>query len=117
MMAYTHRVAWELLRGYVPDGKKVLHKCDNPPCVNPDHLYVGTQSDNVADMDRRGRRVRRGAVGIRNGSAKLTPDAVQRMRALHRDGQMTYVELAREFGVSETTVHRTLTRRNWANIA
>lgn len=51
----AHRVAWELSFGIVPDGLSVLHKCDNPPCINPDHLFVGDQQDNINDMFTKGR--------------------------------------------------------------
>lgn len=52
----AHRLAWELMKGQVPDGMLVLHKCDVRCCVNPDHLYIGTYADNVHDVDKRGRR-------------------------------------------------------------
>src|SRR5256885_74384 len=63
--ARAHRIAWELTFGEIPDGRSVLHKCDNPPCINPDHLFLGTQQDNVDDMFRKGRQKTPG-----NGKAK-----------------------------------------------
>ena len=52
----AHRTAWETAHGPIPDGIEVLHSCDNPPCHNPEHLFLGTQADNMADMDAKGRR-------------------------------------------------------------
>lgn len=62
--ALTHRLAWTLEHGPVPEGQRVLHTCDNPPCCNPDHLFAGSQADNIADMKAKGRDVHRNAVKV-----------------------------------------------------
>jgi hypothetical protein len=59
-MGRSHRAAWKLTHGPIPDGLQVLHRCDNPPCCNPAHLFLGTQQDNIADMHKKGRYRKKG---------------------------------------------------------
>ena len=95
-MLRTHRVAFEEANGSIPDGMCVLHSCDNPPCCNPDHLFLGVDVDNVADRDAKGRT----AKGEKNGSAKLTREQVEAIRVdsrLHR-------EIAVDYGVCRSQV-------------
>jgi len=69
---YAHRVSYSLFKGPVPEGMSVLHKCDTPMCVNPDHLYLGTQQDNMKDKLVRGRNI----YGLQHHKRKLTPEAI-----------------------------------------
>lgn len=90
----AHRYSYELHNGPVPDGLHVLHRCDNPPCVNPDHLFLGDRTANMADMAAKGR--------ARN-LCDLTPDNVQAIREQHGGGARQ-VELAMRYGVSQSHV-------------
>lgn len=109
----AHRVAWELTQGPIPDGLRVLHQCDNPACVRPDHLFIGTQGDNVADAVAKGRA--RGAVGERNSKAKLTEDDVRFIRRLHGIG-IPRKAIAKVFGVNVSIVNAIGRRELWSHI-
>jgi hypothetical protein len=101
----AHRVAWILTRGNIPDGLFVCHSCDEPRCVNPAHLFLGTADDNMADMVAKGRQV--------SGSAKLIPAEATAIRELATAGKHTHRELAKMFGVTRPTVSNILARRTW----
>lgn len=107
----AHRLAWTILRGPIPAGMLVLHKCDNPPCCNPSHLYVGTHADNSRDMRERGR----GARGERIGSAKLTDAKVLEIRALAASG-MKMAKIARANGVCPETIYNIVARKKWKHV-
>src|SRR5574343_557980 len=112
----THRVAWELANGKpVPDGMFVCHSCDNPPCCNPAHLFLGTSADNVADMVRKGR----GAKGKRLPHTKLSDEQVREIRARYvrsygppkRGGRKSNAdELAAEYGITRMYVWQLVAR-------
>jgi len=106
----AHRVAWKLLRGPIPDGLFVLHRCDNPPCCNPDHLFLGTKGDNNRDRAAKGRsRSRRGS---QVANSKLTEADVLRIRDLL--GRVPQDVIAARFGVSRGVVSHVATGRSWA---
>jgi len=105
----AHRVAYEVWVGPIPEGMHVLHVCDNPPCINPAHLWVGTNKDNADDRDAKGRqRVLRGE---ENGFSKLTWENVQEIRDLY--GDHSQAELARMYGVSPRTIMLVRTNQAW----
>lgn len=97
----AHRVSWMLKHGPIPVGMFVLHKCDNPACVRPAHLFLGTAQDNSDDMRRKGRT--NGPAGERSGKAKLTWKAVDAIRAAPRTRGSRHV-LAKRFKVSVWTI-------------
>jgi hypothetical protein len=108
----THRFAWQMTNGPIPPGLYVLHHCDNPPCVNPDHLWLGTIADNNRDRNIKGRDAR----GEGNANAKLTVMDVQNIRAAHSQG-VGLNAISRTFGISPAQAHRVTSRRSWAQVA
>lgn len=105
----AHRLSWELHYGSIPEGMCVLHKCDNPPCVNPSHLFLGTQTDNMQDMIRKRRHVG-------GNYRKLTDDQVRAIRRRWAEGNVTRVALALEYGVTRGHIHNLLDGRTRSNI-
>lgn len=112
----THRVAWEAINGPIPEGLCVLHRCDNPPCCNPTHLFVGTRSDNAKDMMNKGRGTlsQHKFTGERHGRARLTESKVAEMRALFAAG-VSVSAIARQFNAARSTVDHVLKNETWAN--
>lgn len=93
----AHRWAYERFLGAIPEGNYVLHRCDVPSCVNPSHLFVGTQATNVADCARKGRR-------NQTRYQKLSAELHNEIRARYRRGGVSQAELGREFGVSQSSI-------------
>jgi len=111
----AHRLAWELTNGPIPKGMCICHKCDNPACINPNHLFLGTQKDNIKDMDGKGRRGTNGVYGERVNTTKLTNNAVLEIRALHKNGHSCQC-LSERFGVSHTQIWRIVSGHQWKSI-
>lgn len=112
----THRLAYETFIGPVPDGLYVCHTCDNPPCCNPAHLFLGSHDDNMADMTSKGRRVlpviKRGA---EHPNARLTPAAVVDIRSRVSAGD-SMRSVARRYNVAPEAVRRIVRRQMWAHV-
>lgn len=106
----AHRAAWKLYIGPIPPGKSILHRCDNRACVNPDHLFVGTQYDNIADMNRKCRQA--GAPGEKNPKCKLSEEQVCAIRADTRPNKI----VAEEYGVWPTTIADIRGRETWRHV-
>ena len=104
----AHRVAYEMTYGTIPDGAHVCHHCDHPWCVNPRHMFLGSNDDNIADKVRKGRA--RGAKrGAEHHNAKLTAEQV---RAIRHD-QRTQVAIAADYGIGQHTVSAIKRRKTW----
>ena len=107
----AHRLAWELHYQPIPDGILVCHTCDNPPCIRPDHLFQGTQRDNMGDASAKGRLDNRANRGLQ----RLTPANVLEIRARYARGQNNGA-LAAEFGISLSHFHAVVNGTSWRHI-
>ncbi len=104
----VHRALWEIVFGSIPKGMCVCHSCDNPPCANPAHLFLGTDASNMADRDGK----KRQAKGEAHGSAKLTVTQVEAIRIDPRSGPT----IAAEHGIGRTLVSQIKRRLIWGDV-
>jgi hypothetical protein len=119
----AHRVSWTMANGAIPEGLIVCHRCDTPACVRPDHLWLGTQLDNVRDMTAKGRRAsgprpahRKGGLpGERNPRATFTAEEVLDIRK-RADGGETLASIRRAYGVSKNAVYSVARRITWRHL-
>lgn len=118
----AHRISWILTRGPIPDGLWVLHKCDNPPCVNPDHLYIGYRKENGRDAAER-HRIPYGkdayfskCVGEKNFNARCTDQIVRDIRAKYVPRKFGLWRLSKFFGLPRTTIGNIVNRRTWKHV-
>lgn len=107
-----HPISYRIYRGDIPDGMCVLHTCDNRRCCNPEHLFLGSRTDNNRDRDQKGRQI--APVGVRNGNAKLTDETVRMIRALHH--KKSQRQLAQMFGVDRSLVGLVVNRKIWKHV-
>ena len=106
----AHRLAWIAANGPIGEGTKVLHRCDNPRCVNAAHLFLGTQADNIADMV--AKRRQRGTPGVQHNRVKLTEEIVRRVREDKRSGTV----IAAELNVTRQLVNMIRRRAIWKHL-
>ncbi len=107
----AHRVSWELHFGPIPEGLMICHKCDNPPCTNPEHLFLGTMGDNMRDMSRKGRAGR--VFGPDNRRSRLTANAAMEIYRRAASGEQMK-KLSAEFGVTPPAVRDIVRGITWA---
>lgn len=105
----AHRVSYALAHSSIPKGKEVCHTCDNPPCVNPAHLFAGTHKQNMMDKQRKSRATR--LTGVMNGRAKITEGTARRIFVAYRDGHLTQEKIAKLFGVKRSQVADIVNKR------
>lgn len=107
----AHRIAYEVWKGEIPEGYEVCHKCDNPSCINPDHLFVGTRQDNIDDRERKGRNVVK--IGEEQARSKLTKKAVKDARWERAYAGTPFQQLADRYGVSKKTMQNAIKGVTW----
>lgn len=110
----AHRVSFFIKNLELNDDLQVCHTCDNPPCVNPDHLFQGTAKENAADRDRKGRRIP--PRGNQCWQAKLTPESIIQIREQYEKKKTTHRALAKQFGVTKYSITRLLSGDSWKHI-
>ena len=114
----AHRVSWELHDGPIPEGMWVLHVCDVPACVNPEHLFLGTTTDNMRDAAKKLRMPQQRTIplwhGERHGNAKLTNEDARSIRSLWP--QLSYSALSKQFGVCKTVIAGIVKRTGWKHV-
>ena len=118
----SHRVAWIITHGEIPEGMFVCHHCDNPPCCNPKHLFIGTFSDNMQDMWNKNRhpnptgRPSDTMIGERNIKARLTSEDVLQIRELHASGASIKYISTKYSSVKSSAIHKIIHRITWKHI-
>lgn len=110
----AHRMSWALSNGSIPAGFYVCHSCDNTYCVNPGHLFLGTQAENISDMIRKGRK--RSTHGERSPNAKLTQDIVRQIKTIPEEEKKNHAAMGRRYGVSRHAIMRVVRGLTWKHV-
>ena len=111
MVKKAHRVAYEILVGEIPTGMCICHKCDNPSCVNPSHLFLGSQADNIRDMVNKKRQM----YGKQHWNVKLKPEDILEIKNLVASG-LTNTEVAKKFNIAQQTVSAIKNNKSWIHL-
>jgi predicted DNA-binding protein (UPF0251 family) len=111
----AHRFSYLITNKKLPDGKLVCHTCDNPKCVNPNHLFLGSALDNVSDCIAKKRRTP--LKGDKSGRSKLKEDEVLSIFKTYNEGHVTQDELAQKYNVSSKTISKIITRTRWKHLS
>ena len=108
----AHRISYEVHFGEIPQGLLVCHKCDNGLCVNPEHLFLGTQQDNINDCVNKNRN----AKGSKNWNTKLNEEKVKMIRTADFSERGSKAKISRELGISQTALNYVISGKNWGHI-
>jgi hypothetical protein len=122
----AHRLAWQSVHGAIPNGMCICHHCDNPPCCNPAHLFLGAMADNMTDKVNKGRQAKgvSHSKAIANSvpfgevhhAAVLTPEIVLKIRRIKREQTESLMSLAKRLGVSYSAVNQAANRLTWKHV-
>ncbi len=117
-MTGAHRFSYQISKGKIPKGLVVMHSCDNRLCVNPNHLSIGTYSDNLNDMVSKGRqrKIETYKSGSKHCNSKFNDFEIIEIRNLYKTGRYSHRELARKYGVEKTTISYLLKRKTYKNV-
>ena len=112
----AHRFSWIVTYGDIPEGQCVCHKCDNPRCINPDHLFLGTHSENIQDAVDKKRMVPCFQYRPKRTNTKLDVSQIAEIRKLYAEKQLSHRQLAKMFGVCRSNIHYILSKKYWEEI-
>jgi hypothetical protein len=113
--AFAHRYSWLYHKGEIPKDMMVCHSCDNPPCINPNHLFIGSNTDNMRDCVKKGRYVGPPRMrGVKHPKSKLNDSSVAKIREMY--GNKTIVEIAKIFNIAPSLAHRVARREVWRHV-
>jgi hypothetical protein len=113
VLILAHRMSWTMANGPIPKGQYVLHRCDNPSCVNPEHLWLGSIADNQQDMSKKGRSRSGGPSGEENGNARLTREVVREIRSRKVSEGLSAEKLSAIYHVAASTIRQIVRGETW----